>query len=193
MGRDKALLEIDGEPLLSKVVRSLRTVCAEVLLVGGDPARFEQLDLPARWIADPVADKGPLAGILAALEAAAPNRVLVVGCDMPFVSTGVVAALAEAPHDCLAFAYPSGDGLEPLLAVYTPECREPLRAALAVDDLSARRFLERVGARPLPPDVVDRLDPEHRAATNLNTPDDIERLLAGDRRRPGEAGRAGGA
>ena len=49
MGSDKALLRFDGSrQLLQQLIEALQSCCQEVLLVGGDPARFDELGPDAR-------------------------------------------------------------------------------------------------------------------------------------------------
>src|SRR5512133_599706 len=61
MGRPKALLPVGGEPLIARVVRTLRAVVDEVVVVSapGQPVPV----LPARVVHDEVAYLGPLSGI----------------------------------------------------------------------------------------------------------------------------------
>src|SRR6476646_8739863 len=70
-GRDKALLPLDGRPILAWVVERLRPqVAALALNANGDPARFASFGLPV--LADATDDHpGPLAGVLAGLDWAA--------------------------------------------------------------------------------------------------------------------------
>src|SRR5437773_12522 len=105
MGTDKALLEFEGEPLVVRLARSLAAVCDEVLLVGGDPARFAGLLLSVRCVPDGAQDAGPLGGILGALQAARHDACLVVGCDMPFVTAEIVGGMAAQPRDYHVLAY----------------------------------------------------------------------------------------
>src|SRR5437763_297007 len=109
MGRDKALLEVDGEPLVARLARALQGCCGEVLVVGGEPARFAALGLNVRWAPDAVSGAEPLAGILGALEATTLGACLVVACDMPCVTAELLTAMAAVPRDYTAVAYP-GDG-----------------------------------------------------------------------------------
>lgn len=58
MGKDKALLELRGEPLLLRTVRLLRTCVAEVALLG-PPERYAGFGIPV--YPDRIPGRGPLA------------------------------------------------------------------------------------------------------------------------------------
>ena len=71
-GVDKALLMLDGRPLIAQVID--RMGCARAISANGDPARFASFGLPV--LPDPLPDfPGPLAGILAGLDWAAAHGV----------------------------------------------------------------------------------------------------------------------
>src|SRR6185437_8626930 len=63
MGRDKAMLELAGKPLVQRAVEKLRRVCAEVFVVGNRP----ELEAYAPVVQDLHEECGPLGGIEAAL------------------------------------------------------------------------------------------------------------------------------
>lgn len=176
MGSDKALMRVNGGPMVvCELANALATCCDEVLLVGGDPARFVDMDLRARWVPDAAEGVGPLGGILGALAAARNEACLVVACDMPFITSELLSAMAAQTRDYRALAYQAED-LEPLLAIYARACVEPLRAAIASGQLEARRFLRQIGAQAVAAQVLDAVDRERRAATNVNTPEELAAL-----------------
>ncbi len=83
MGRDKALLELAGRPLVAHAVEKLRRVCADVKVLGSDPA----LEAYAGLVRDVHEGCGPLGGIEAALADARNDWSLIVPVDVPFVPT----------------------------------------------------------------------------------------------------------
>lgn len=99
MGRDKALLEWHGRPLLDHQCATLREAgCAEVRVSGERP--------DYAGIADAVADAGPLGG-LAGIAAVLPDGLLlVVPVDMPRLQPPLLRRLREAADDaaCVRFA-----------------------------------------------------------------------------------------
>jgi molybdenum cofactor guanylyltransferase len=97
-GRDKLTEVLGDRPLLDHAVDAVLQVAGDVVVVaapGGLPAVPERV----RVIHDPTAFEGPLAGLLAGLEAIRTPIVIVVGGDMPGLVPAVIAALADALTD----------------------------------------------------------------------------------------------
>ncbi len=83
MGRTKALVEVDGTPMASRVADALSAAgCEPVVLYGGDPIELAPLDRPV--LPDRYPGEGPLGGILGVLEqfAEPATDVLIVACDL---------------------------------------------------------------------------------------------------------------
>ena len=67
MGQDKALLAVDGAPLIQRVTDVLRSLGLEVLLVTDRIDRYPSL--PYETVLDEYSDAGPVGGILARASA----------------------------------------------------------------------------------------------------------------------------
>ena len=68
MGRDKALIEIDGVAMVTIAVEALRAAgAADVWVVGGDRGAIEALG--HRWVPDLHPGEGPLGGVITAKNA----------------------------------------------------------------------------------------------------------------------------
>ena len=95
MGTDKALVPVDGTPMVRRVAGALASAGASpVVCVGGDAVRLRALGLvvvPDRWPGE-----GPLGGLATALADASPGHVLVAGCDQPWLDPAVLRRLVEA-------------------------------------------------------------------------------------------------
>lgn len=169
MGRDKALLRLDGLPLASRVAGVLAAAGADpVVAVGGDLPGLRSAGLVA--IADRRRGAGPLAGIATALtEVGSHDVVVVLACDLiaasPAAVTAVVEALAAEP--AARVAVPVVDGrLEPLHAAWRRSARGAVEQALLRGGGAVRDVLEALGAIP-----VTGLD--RRWFANANTPADV--------------------
>lgn len=143
MGRDKASLVFEGERLVDRAVRVLLTVCGEVLVASGDGAR---LDVAVPQVADVAPGTGPLAGLVAGLQAAANPVVAVVAVDAPFVDRDVLLRCAERLGSAPA-CLPEVDGVpQPLHAVWATATAVDAREALERGERSPRRVAAALGA-----------------------------------------------
>ncbi len=172
MGRDKALLEWDGDALLARAARCVAEAAGTVAVVG-DPQRYAQFGMPV--VADLRPGEGPLAGIEAALDSPyAAEWNLIVACDMPNLDTALLARLlAEARRhnpDCVTAR--TARGIEPLCAVYRRSFVDVARKALDAGQRKVRDAF--VGLQ-----VIHLWIDNEGAVTNVNTPDDWRALAGG--------------
>jgi molybdopterin-guanine dinucleotide biosynthesis protein A len=182
MGRPKALLPVGSETLLEWVVDRLGPHFREVLVSVADagvplPARLE-----ARIVGDLHLRSGPLAGVEAALAAAAADTVFVVACDMPRVTPSLARALVEASrgHDA---AVPRLDGRpEPACAAYRKSAAGPIGACLRAERRRAADALAELDVRYLDEADLERAGASRLTFANLNTPADYRAFLDALRR-----------
>ena len=170
MGRDKALIEIDGARLLDRSVELLRPHAREILVIG-DPAKYEVLH--ASVIPDDRPGKGPLGGIVTALHRARYVRLVVLAVDLPNLDDRLLIALKHALEPGVDAAVPRhGDLIEPLAAAYHRHAIEPFEQCLERDALKMSAALDRVRTT-----YLDIAPGEEGWPTdlfrNLNTPADL--------------------
>ncbi|KQQ23917.1 molybdenum cofactor guanylyltransferase [Methylobacterium sp. Leaf123] len=182
-GGDKPLRPLAGRTLLERVAERLGPQCAGglALSANGDPARFRAVFAGA-VLPDTVPDHpGPLAGILAGLEAAEGaglTHIVSVPGDAPFlpqdfVTRLVAAAAAEGKPIALAA---SGERRHFTSALWPVALRADLRGWLVAGERRVGGFIERHGAA-VASWPVEPVDP----FLNLNAPEDLaaaEALLA---------------
>lgn len=142
MGVDKAMLPIQGIPMISRVAGMLSGIFSQVVLLPGDKANYSFLQLP--HIGDLFEGCGPLGGIHAALHHAAPKPVFVLACDLPFVTPPLVNYLLSHLKSAKAVV-PSFNGMtQPLCAVYTPQCLQTIDSRLKKGWYGVSRALEEI-------------------------------------------------
>ncbi len=139
MGRDKAWLEIGGKPLWQHQLEKLKSLAADVI-ISARPGRFDSVNTGCRMILDEVPDLGPLGGLASALHAAKHERVLVLAVDMPEMTTGYLAELAEtATNEC--GVVPVWQGFyQGLAAVYPRKTQDLVAEALNGSDHSLQHL-----------------------------------------------------
>jgi len=177
LGRDKALVPLpDGRPLVQATSERVAQVCANVLLVIDRPGRYRGLAPAAAEVVDSGRGLGPLDGIRAALAAAQTSHVLVVACDMPFLSVPLLAHMASVDRAYDALVPVTDDGIQPLHAIYGRACLPVAEGLLAAGELAVGDLLERVNTRFLRRHEWGPLDPEGLSFFNLNRSEDAERM-----------------
>ena len=144
MGREKALLPLGGRPLWRRQRDVLRTAGAGELLLSARPVQRWALRAAGftAIVHDPEPDRGPLAGIVAALAAATHERVAVLAIDLPRLPARWFAELAAASTENCGVVGRRGRTFEPLAAVYPRKMLPLARAALARGDLALQPLLQ---------------------------------------------------
>jgi len=122
-----------------------------------------------------------LSGLRTALLAAHGDKVLVLGCDMPFVSRPLLSHLIELSSQADLVVPKAGGYYEPMHAVYDRRCLAEIEASLEAGDMKMTSFFPRVHLLTVEDHDLDLLDPERLSFFNINTPEDLaqaERMLS---------------
>jgi len=177
MGREKALLEIGGTPLVVRAARLLQPLCSGVTIVG-PPERYQHLGFAC--VADERPDLGPLGGILTALGHTDAPWNLITACDLPHLTADWLGFLIDrAAASPARVVLPESDsGPEPLCAVYHRDAAPAIRAQIAQGERKVMRALHEIPVERLLPAEIRPFDPRGVLFHNLNTPEDFERARA---------------
>lgn len=124
-----------------------------------------------------------MAGIAAGLVAARPRSLLVLACDLPFAPLPVLTKLIEISPRADVVVPRWSRGVEPLCAVYSPECLDHLTGRLQGDRSLSAFITDSTGLRIRYVEEVALLGIGEPAQLffNVNTPRDLaeaERLLS---------------
>jgi len=177
MGLPKYCLSLAGISLYEYPLRRLGALYQRHIIVENEgliPADGK----PERLVVgDLVADAGPLGGIYSGLKASDAPLNMVVGADMPFVSSALAQAMGRRAHDQeMDILVPNIDGLlEPLFAIYSSRVANVAAELLASGIHSVRELFRN---ESLHIGFVDRAyceqyDKRLLSFFNVNTPDDL--------------------
>ena len=178
LGRDKSLLEIEGQPLLVRTVHTLTALSDDLIVVTNAPERYAPLGLPVRFVADEKPGVGSLMGLYSGLKAAHHPYALVVACDMPFLNPALLRYLLSltAGYDIVI---PRRDGLaEPLHAVYSRACLPAMDRVLRQGRRQIIAFFDQVRVRWVEESEIAPFDSQGFSFLNINTPQDWARVRA---------------
>ena len=189
MGSDKATIPFGGEPMVLRVARQVEEVARPVILAPGTPGRLG--DLGYHQVGDAVPGAGPMAGVVAGLSVSPHQLTAVVAADMPHASGAVLRLLADLHLDEDVVIPLTSTGVQPLHAVYASSALPALRSALGGGRLGLRQAVSQLRVREVPEPEWRHADPTGRFASNVNRPEDIERVARTDV--PGPGGREQGS
>jgi molybdopterin-guanine dinucleotide biosynthesis protein A len=173
MGRDKALLELAGRTLLDRALDACRPLCPTVGIVGAQ----DKYAGYGATIEDIYPNRGPLGAIHAALCHTSTSCNLILGVDLPFVTTGFLRYLVEQAWASGAdVTVPrAGAGFHPVCAVYQRRFRDSAQAALERGENKVDALFSSVSTRILEESELAAFALGARMFENLNTREDWER------------------
>ena len=173
-GRDKSALEIGAGSILERQLAVVRPLTPHILIVGHHPPppRLRRADV--RVVDDRIAGAGALGGLYTALVEAPTEQVLVIACDMPFISAPFLIALAAHGADVDAAIPRDARGAHPLCASYHRRIADRLKTRIDAGALRITDALSELHVRDIGPDEVSPFDPDGRLLTNVNTPGDYD-------------------
>lgn len=177
-GCDKSRLRLGGHSILEHQIVELGKLTDDVMLVVGARDAATVAPPPLRVVADRVPDCGPLGGLDAALAAARHDALVVVACDMPFVTASLLERLLALTAEADAVVPRTERGYHPLCAAYTRACQPAIAAHLAVRRLRMTDFFEDVRVRVVSAAELDALGDRHRLLANVNTPAEYDAIAA---------------
>ena len=176
MGQDKALIAVNGVPMLQRVCQVAQQCCDRVYVVTPWPERYQAI-LPSscRIVREtpPPEDSespGPLVGFAQGLAQIQATWVLLLACDLPALRGEALRAwqtqLSAADADTVALLPQHPKGWEPLCGFYRQSCLLSLQAFIEAGGRSFQRWLASEKVQPLA--VAER-----QMLVNCNTPADL--------------------
>ncbi len=178
MGRDKAFVELNGRPLIEIVRDAVMDLGDELILISNKPAAYAHLNLPI--FTDLYPDHGPLGGIYTAVSQASHPHVLVVACDMPWLSRPLLTYMLSlrATADIIIPRWSKFP--EPLHAIYNKTCLPAIQKNLDNGRLKITGFFGQVQVRFIDRQEIEQFDENGRSFVNINTPDDLHQNIIQD-------------
>jgi len=173
MGRDKALVEWDGVPLLRRVYDVASTCSDRVCIVTPRIETYRQI-LPesCHWLEETAPGGGPMDAFYQGWQQIDSEWVLLLGCDLPRLDVNILGnwaqQLDELSPEVLAFVPHHVLGWEPLCGFYKQEAKDSLKAFMQTGGRSFQKWLPTIPIRS--PVVDDRVAEMLR---NVNSPADL--------------------
>jgi molybdopterin-guanine dinucleotide biosynthesis protein A len=182
MGRDKALIDWQGIPMLKRVYQVAANCTEKVHIITPWPERYRDI-LPSdcQWLIELDPGQGPMVGFTQGLAQISSSWVLLLGCDLPQLNSDIInnwaSQLASISPEILAVVPQQSQGWEPLCGFYRQEVRLNLEKYLEGGDreglpMQHRSFQKWLSTIPVQSLFVG--ETEAKMLRNYNTPSDLD-------------------
>jgi FdhD protein len=173
MGKNKALLEVDGTPIIARTYRTLATLFHEVIVVTNSPHDYDFL--PCRKVPDMYPGCGSIAGLHSALVHSSTAHAFVTACDLPFVDAATIRHLCTIRLEDYDAVVPFNEGgLEPLHAIYSTACKGIFEKAIQQGERKIVTLLGTMNIRQVTGDELQGAVGLTSSFLNVNTPEEYE-------------------
>lgn len=187
-GGDKALALLGGKTLAERAVEAVRGAFpfSKISFVAREAGQFrdEAERLGVRCVEDEKPGFGPVGGLHAALADCEAERLFLLACDLPFVSSELIGSLQRFGSGGRfgAIVPRQSDGrLQPLCAFYDVKAVRPVVESLLVRACgppSMRDVIASVGARIVTPEEYGQAGTGD-VFRNINTRGDLDGAAGG--------------
>ncbi|HLD40820.1 MAG TPA: molybdenum cofactor guanylyltransferase [Candidatus Omnitrophota bacterium] len=172
-GEDKAFLEVEGRPIILRIIGTLKPLVKEIIIVTNTPEKYDNFKV--KLVRDESPGMGPLMGIYSGLKASSCEHNFITACDTPFLSAALIEYMIKIRdnYDLLA---PRIEGkYHPLFALYGKNCLSVIRKALEEGRLNVRGIFPELNCRFISRQEAERFDKDLLSLTNINTRLELEK------------------
>ncbi|HML89179.1 MAG TPA: molybdenum cofactor guanylyltransferase [Methylomusa anaerophila] len=174
MGTNKSFVKLGNQPLIEIMVTKLASIFDKkpVILTNSEE---EYAYLNCEMVGDIIKNKGPLAGLHAALTWAPTQYSFVFACDMPFINGDFIRYMVNRLADEDILIPFNGESVEPLHAIYSKNCLAPIESCLFHDRRSIKDFFPAVTIHYIGEEEWKQFGTDLDCFMNINTVADLEK------------------
>jgi len=174
-GKNKAFAEINGIPLIERVINILGLVFDDLIIVTNEPGEYSFLGLP--MYEDLIKGLGPIGGIYTGLEKIRNNAGFFAACDMPFMNEDLIRHMAGIDNGFDAVVPKIDWKMEPLHALYSKTCLPAIKGLIESKQFMINIFFQKIHVRFLNEEEIRVHDPLLRSFFNINRQDELSDAL----------------
>jgi len=176
-GVNKGQLLVAGKTFIERQLDVLRPLTPHLMIIGRKSAHASPPGV--RLVPDAVEDAGALGGIYTALQASVTDRVLVLACDMPFVTTAFLTFLIEHGDDADVVIPRDEKGRHPLCGVFHRRIAPALKTRIDGRTLRVDEAIATLDVREVGKEAISPFDRDGRLLLNVNTPEEYREGMSG--------------
>ena len=176
MGVNKSFLKLGDMTIIEHIIKLMKSNFSDLLLITNSPSDYSSFQIPMyediyKW-------KVPLAGIHSGLHYSKMDRIFVISCDVPLMTTEMIQYIVDYKSNkqikfCVAAGYH-----QPLVGVYHKRIISEIEKFFSINfanDKSFHQFLKNVDTEIIKPEGLSFYRDE--IFFNVNKPKDYEEIL----------------
>lgn len=174
MGQDKALIKVDGMPLVKRQIILLKRIFKKIIIVANGSKKYRFRGV--KMVTDIIPNQGPLGGIYTGLATSNSFYNFVLACDMPFINEALIRYMIKN-RDNYDVLIPRIDGkFHPLFGIYSKNCIPIMEKAVRKDKLNVSTIFPKVKTGFISRKEIKRFDKQLLSLVNINTKEDLEMM-----------------
>ena len=170
-GQDKAFLEIEGQPIIERLIGKLKLLVNKIIVVTNSPEKYSGFD--CLLVKDDLPGLGPLMGIYSGLKFSSEMYNFICACDMPFLNPGLAKYMIEQRENYDVLVADVEGKLHPLFGIYSKNCIPVIEELLKQNILNVRSLFPKVKSRFIKKEELKKFDPELLSLVNINTREEL--------------------
>jgi molybdopterin-guanine dinucleotide biosynthesis protein A len=174
MGENKAFIEIEGIPIIQRIHTLFERLFKEIIIVTDQKKRFSKFK--SKIYSDLIPNRGALGGLYTGLFFSQYHYAFCVACDMPFLKEKVIKFLMREIEGSDVIVPKTEDGLQPLHAIYSKNCLEPIKKIIGENKYKIIDFYPMVKVKIIEENEFFFLDPKNESFINVNTPEALDSI-----------------
>lgn len=171
MGQNKAFVQIDGVPIITRIHNLLKELFQEIIIVTNQKDLFRSFD--SSIYTDLLPGKGALGGLYTGVFFSRFEYSFCVACDMPLLKRSLVEFLIRNTGNEDAVVPRTRDGLQPLHAIYSKSCLNAMKTVIDRGKYKIIDFYDLVNVKIVEERDFIHLDPLRESFINVNTPEEL--------------------
>lgn len=168
MKTNKALLKLNDKIFLDIIINEM-SFASDIILSIGSSEEYD--DYNYKKVSDLVAHKGPLVGLLSAMQVCTTEYAFVVPCDLPFISKEFVLKIIDSfdkEYDAIV-PVTIDKKVHPLCGLYKVCLKDKIKDCIDNGDLRVMDFINGIRTQYLKVNNLHEL-------ININTPFEYEKI-----------------
>jgi len=174
MGIDKAFIKVDGVPIIQRTYDLFSKIFREIIIVTNQKDLYSSFQ--AKIVNDLITDRGALGGLYTGLFYSSNPYSFCVACDMPFLKESIIRFLLQQVDGFDAIIPKTEDGLQPLHAIYSRNCLEPIKKLIDRGGYKIIDFYPLIKIKIIEEKEFIALDQTRESFINVNTPVELDHL-----------------